>query len=362
MLIVDPEGSSCWFPAIVLLAFSIINPGCYARFLIQLLFPWSLLFAIFVGRHWWMNRTTAVPKRVIIKGTAIVLAMFLLVRGVVYSSFHDLIANPDSYANQVICVEGTAVSSFEASAISAGTNKRDGATYLTEPAIWLENVVPESKRECFITGLPPIEFCRVHVCGLFESGGGFGHLGGYEFQLVGREVGATIEPPIPVETVMMKTAVPPQFVTMPTPILLPEPTGKPSAWNGRATYASSDDENAPQFSLNFDQATWELLLPTDNRPAAHLSHRQQAGCTITPAVGMGLSDDWTVKNGYEIINSVGYEIFQASQGEELRFINYCTAAAESYTCFTVQLPNSQELCQQAAEELLGTITFASQLE
>ena len=80
--VAEPDGY--WIPAIVLLALSIFNPVYLGMFLMQLIIPWSLLFAIFVGRHWWINRTTAVPKRLVIKGTAIVLAMFLLVGGVVY--------------------------------------------------------------------------------------------------------------------------------------------------------------------------------------------------------------------------------------------------------------------------------------
>ena len=264
--------------------------------------------------------------------------------------FTDLMANPENYANQDVCTEGTAVSGFEASAIAVDTIERDGAVYLTEPAIWLENIVPGSKSDCFTTGLPPAEFCRMRVCGRFETGGGFGHLGGYHFQLVG----SSTETIVPMETVIAETAVPARVMATP-PIVLPEPTGKPGIWNGRATYASPDDENAPMFSLNFDPAIWELLPPTDNQPESHLSQRQLAGCTLTPSVGQGLPDDWTVENGYETIGSVGYELFRASQDEELRFINYCTAVSDSYTCFTVQLSQPTEPCQQAAEELLETL-------
>lgn len=114
-------------------------------------------------------------------------------------AFNDLIANSDIYANQDLCTEGTAVSGFEISAIAADTSERNGAVYLTKPTIWLENVVPESTSACFTTGLPPTEFCRVRVCGRFETGGGFGHLGGYDFQLVGAGDTVVSEPVVTVE-------------------------------------------------------------------------------------------------------------------------------------------------------------------
>ncbi len=267
----------------------------------------------------------------------------------------DLMANPENYANQDVCTEGTAVSGFEASVIAAGTIERDGAVYLTEPVIWLENVTPEGESDCFTTGLPPMTFCRVRVCGRFETDGGFGHLGGYDFQLVGSPVVTAVEPVLPLETVVTETAFPPQIASPPpNPTMLPEPTGRPGVWSSRATYASPGDPNAPQFNLEFDSAAWELLPPTANQPESHLSHRQLSSCTITPSAGMGLPDDWVVENSYETIDRVGYEVFRASQEGELRFVNYCTAVAESYTCFLVQIPLPE--CLQAAEVILGSMT------
>jgi hypothetical protein len=101
-------------------------------------------------------------------------------------SFADLVANPDGYRGREICTEGVYASGFEVSALGASTYQENASVYLTAPAIWIEGANIVSRQDCFSAGAnPPVEFCRVTVCGVFEAGAGYGHAGAYEFQIRG---------------------------------------------------------------------------------------------------------------------------------------------------------------------------------
>lgn len=98
--------------------------------------------------------------------------------------FEELVAHPQKYHGSEICATGMYVSGFETTALGASTYEVDGAVYLSQPAIWIEGAEIRTRGDCVKTGgAPPAEFCQAEVCGLFESGGGFGHLGAYEYQL-----------------------------------------------------------------------------------------------------------------------------------------------------------------------------------
>lgn len=99
----------------------------------------------------------------------------------------DLLSNPQSYQGKEICAEGVYASGSEISALAAFTHEVAGAIYLTGPTIWIEGADIRSSTDCFKTDtIPPTEFCQVTVCGLFETGGNYGHLGAYKYQLQGR--------------------------------------------------------------------------------------------------------------------------------------------------------------------------------
>jgi hypothetical protein len=119
--------------------------------------------------------------------TAILLA--LLVNGCLQTmevDISDLLSNPERYQGREICTEGVYVSGFEVSALGASTYQVGGAVHLAEPAIWIESADVRARGDCFETQtIPPAEFCTVTVCGLFECGGEYGHLGAYECQLRG---------------------------------------------------------------------------------------------------------------------------------------------------------------------------------
>jgi hypothetical protein len=102
----------------------------------------------------------------------------------------DALANdPHRYEGRYVCTQGTRVDGFEVSGLGAGMVEQDGRTHLTEPVIWLEHADVQSREDCIQTAtLPSFEFCQVVVCGVFESGGGFGHAGAYQHQLWGSAV------------------------------------------------------------------------------------------------------------------------------------------------------------------------------
>ena len=104
-----------------------------------------------------------------------------------FVDFDELVTNAQSYHGQQLCTAGVHVLGFETSALGASTYRRGTAVYLTEPAVWIEGAEIRTTGDCFTSyTAPPAEFCQVELCGLFESGGGYGHLGGYQHQLRGR--------------------------------------------------------------------------------------------------------------------------------------------------------------------------------
>lgn len=101
-----------------------------------------------------------------------------------YVPLEELFANPERYSGRTVRTEGIYVSGFEASGLGTSTYNRGDAVYLTEPAIWVEGAVFESKTDCFTAKpIPHPTFCRVRIRGLFEYGERYGHLGGYAYRL-----------------------------------------------------------------------------------------------------------------------------------------------------------------------------------
>lgn len=103
-----------------------------------------------------------------------------------FVDFDELVTNPQSYHGRQICTAGVYVLGFETCALGASTHQEGSAIYLTEPSVWVQGAEIRTTGDCFTSDtVPPAEFCESEVCGLFESGGGYGHLGGYEYQLQG---------------------------------------------------------------------------------------------------------------------------------------------------------------------------------
>lgn len=100
--------------------------------------------------------------------------------------FGELVAHPQRYRGSQVCTEGVYASGFETNALGMSTHKAGEVVYLTEPTIWIEGAEIRARGDCLeVGGSSQADFCPVEACGIFESGGGFGHLGGYEYQLAG---------------------------------------------------------------------------------------------------------------------------------------------------------------------------------
>jgi Tol biopolymer transport system component len=131
-------------------------------------------------------------------------------------AFDALIAHPQQYAGQYVCTQGVHVDGSEASALAAPTYKRGGLPQRTEPVIWLEGADVRSREDCTRTDTQPsFEFCRAVACGVFETGGGYGHEGAYEHRLRGRDVAVLPSPtvtsaPLPTAPLDDKTASAPE--------------------------------------------------------------------------------------------------------------------------------------------------------
>jgi hypothetical protein len=101
-------------------------------------------------------------------------------------SFSELISDPIKYSGKNICTEGIYLSGFEASALGADIYELNGSIYLTEPAIWIEGIEVINLTECKTSN--GYSFCPAKVCGHFEYGQKYGHLGGYEYQIISSKI------------------------------------------------------------------------------------------------------------------------------------------------------------------------------
>jgi hypothetical protein len=96
----------------------------------------------------------------------------------------QLLSSPERYHGRWICTEGIQATGFEVSALGSKVRREGTLLYLAGPLIWLEGAEVVSTTDCFDSAATPgARLCRATVCGLFESGGRYGHLGGYEYQL-----------------------------------------------------------------------------------------------------------------------------------------------------------------------------------
>jgi hypothetical protein len=101
-------------------------------------------------------------------------------------TFAALMAEPQRYAGEYVCIQGVYGLGFEMSGLAASTYEEDGYRFLTEPVIWVAGADVRSREDCTRTEADPsIEFCQAVACGVFETGGTYGHLGGYDYQLRG---------------------------------------------------------------------------------------------------------------------------------------------------------------------------------
>lgn len=108
------------------------------------------------------------------------------------------VADPNKYQNTSVCLTGYFQQSFEFQALSSQADLPNWT--LRPPYVWVDLNVPTRGMECRLgAGNEPSCFGELTLFGIFvyNSSGGFGHLGKYQYQLgvtrasVNRSTGTT---------------------------------------------------------------------------------------------------------------------------------------------------------------------------
>jgi hypothetical protein len=136
----------------------------------------------------WLKRSTVVNRIILLLvGSALALSMSACDSEQDVASdvpFEELVSNPQRYHGRRVCTEGIHVTGFETSAPGASLRQEGEAVYLTELVIWLAGAETRSTSDGVESGaFPTARLCRATVHGLYQSGGHYGHLGGYAYQL-----------------------------------------------------------------------------------------------------------------------------------------------------------------------------------
>jgi hypothetical protein len=139
----------------------------------------------------------------------------------------------------------------------------------------------------------------------------------------------------------------------PTPTL-PAPPSDRLWWEFPTSLSPSlNFDYAKLWQLEFDPKVWELQMTEFHRK--QLAHTNLNECIIFPTVGHGLPSDYSVEQSFKRIGANDFEVIQISHNKKLESINYCTAVADSYTCFGLHLGDQPNLCIDDAEVVLSTL-------
>jgi hypothetical protein len=156
--------------------------------------PWLIESAfgtssVRVASSRWRSRSSSWKRSMsVIRITLYVVAVVVVICASACTAAQDvplneLLSSPDRYDGRWVCTEGIHATGFEVNALGAQLRRQGGEVYLAGPLIWLEGAEIVSSTDCFDSPTGAARFCQATVCGLFASGGRYGHLGGYEYQL-----------------------------------------------------------------------------------------------------------------------------------------------------------------------------------
>ena len=140
------------------------------------------------------------------KGTLLVCTLSLLLGSLVIScgneqptrtqevTFKQLFVDPDSYNGRLISMEGFYFQGFEIQVITEKleySGYAEGHLVPKGRMIWIEGGIPEEvfdrlKQQQMLG--PTERYGKVRITGQFDYGGKYGHLGGYDSQLVPSKV------------------------------------------------------------------------------------------------------------------------------------------------------------------------------
>ena len=91
----------------------------------------------------------------------------------------NLLNNPEQYSNKRICTEGYFYDAFETSALVKSFDE-ENKKLEEKPLIWVEN---ETNENILIIIVDKKAVRKLRACGIFETKGGYGHLGSYPYVL-----------------------------------------------------------------------------------------------------------------------------------------------------------------------------------
>jgi len=111
-------------------------------------------------------------------------------RGPAEVTFAELVAAPARYNGRTVTVEALYFHSFETTALCESlveSTQFPGHLVPTQPLIWLDSGLPvavfnQLTEETYENG-PSSWYGKLRIKGVFEYGGKYGHVGGFEYQL-----------------------------------------------------------------------------------------------------------------------------------------------------------------------------------
>jgi hypothetical protein len=188
--------------------------------------------------------------------------------------FHSLVDTPQNYNGQLVCTHGVSVSSFEASGLASATREDAGGLHLTEPVIWLEGARLLSQTGCFTTStVPAYEFCEVTVCGRFEYGGRYGHLGAYAYQLSGAAL-----PLLPIQGTYSR------YIDAAAGFAV----DYPSVWQVTRPMYHSDDLGRSWMTVEFTSPLYACGHPAYDRYTIRVAVAERVSETVTETANLSL--------------------------------------------------------------------------
>ena len=146
---------------------------------------------------------------------------------------------------------------------------------------------------------------------------------------------------------------------MPLPTATLPPTSFPAGlWVGAPTYPGDSKPNM-YFSIEFDPAVWKLQ--EDPSGLVALASQQLPGCVMAISAGRGLPPGLIVDHESRTFGALDFEVNRVfDSGGQLQFVTYQGGDVNVYTSFEVRFQDQPEVCVQAAEGLLATLSSIPQ--
>ncbi len=228
-------------------------------------------------------------------------------------ALEQLFAEPESYNGKDVILDGFYFSGFEVLVLAEGleySGRAEGHIAPTGQMIWIEGGIAEVILDSLYqqSMMGPIEtFGKIRIEGVFEYGEGYGHLGGYDYQITPAETEALPWSPSEIPPITKPPPEPPEpILEIITPQaafdLIEANRGNPDFViidvRGASSFAAEHIENA----INMDSAAedFETQLEALDKDRVYLvycsiGHRSAiAGETMS---GLGFVEVYVIEGG-----------------------------------------------------------------